>query len=98
MVVELAIFYIAGLQYCSKGLELFLDRDEYLSLKREESNPNDKYAIAIYKDDIKLGYIPKGINRNIYSYLDNDIEIKVLKFNKELPPWERIEVVIFLEE
>ena len=98
MIIELSTFYIAGLQYCSEGLELFLDRDEYLSLKREEGNPNDKYAIAIYKDDIKLGYIPKGINCDIYEYLDNDIEIKVLNFNGELPPWERVEVVVFLEE
>jgi len=98
MTIELSIFYIAGLQYCIDGLGVKLYQDDYLSLRVDTNNLNDKYAIAIFKDDIKLGYVPKGINRDIYEYLDNDIKIKVLKFNGELPPWERIQVVVFLEE
>ena len=98
MIVELSKFYIAGLQYCSEGLKLMLYCDDYLMLKKDVDNPNDTYAISIYKDDIKLGYIPKGINRNIYEYLNEDINIKVLEFNPNLPPWERVKVVVFLEE
>jgi len=98
MTIELSSFYIAGLQYSTNGLKLMLHQDEYLSLVADKNNLNDKYAIAIFKDDVKLGYVPKGINRDVYEYLDKGIKIKVLKFNGDLAPWERIEVVIFWEE
>ncbi|MBN2824194.1 MAG: HIRAN domain-containing protein [Campylobacterales bacterium] len=96
MQVELAKFFIAGLQYTpSQTLRLY--RGEYLILQKEPDNPNDAYAIAIYKEQHKLGYVPKNINRAIYQKIDT-LEVMVEEYFDEAPPWERVLVSIFYEE
>jgi len=96
MQVEIAKFFIAGLQY-THAQELRLYQGEYLIMQKEPDNPNDAYAIAIYKAEHKLGYVPKGINRELYWQLD-ELEVVVEEYFAEAPPWERILVSIFLEE
>jgi len=96
MQVELAKFFVAGLQY-SQAQSLKLYQGEYLSLQKESDNPSDSYAIAIYKESQKLGYVPKQINQTLYDRVD-ELEIMVEEYYSEAPPWERVLVSIFLEE
>lgn len=96
MQVELAKVFIAGLQY-SEAKTLHLYSGEYLYLQKEPNNPHDPYAIAIYKEGLKIGYIPRPINQELYNKVD-ELEIMVEEFYADAPPWERIIVSILLQE
>ena len=60
--VHLTNFHIAGFGYW-EGCEAFeqLKIGTKLEFVREEDNPFDPYAVAIYFGDYKLGFIPRGI-------------------------------------
>lgn len=49
-------------------------RNDFLEFRFEPDNEYDSNAIAIYLDDIKLGYVSKNskINKMIHSYLNDD--------------------------
>ena len=40
------------------------------SLRPEPENPHDSNAIAVYADDLKVGYVPKGMNEEVKRNLD----------------------------
>ena len=64
-------FNIAGFTYgdgCMALSELKIGSS--LRLERELENRFDPYAVAIYFDDQKLGYIPRGENEMIAKFLD----------------------------
>jgi len=96
MQVKLGKFFIAGLQYSEAQMLKFYG-GEYLSIQKEPDNPNDPYALAIYHNEIKLGYIPKPLNQSLYDRVD-ELEIVVEEYFEQAPPWERILVVVFIEE
>ncbi len=96
MQVEWAKFFIAGVQY-TQGKTLRLYQGEYLILQKEPNNPNDAYAIAIYKGKHKLGYVPKAYNQTLYAQID-ELEIVVEDFFADAPPWERVRVSVFSRE
>jgi hypothetical protein len=54
-------FYIKGTSFdeSSKFVSSLIIIGDRLSLKRELTNPFDPYAIEIYLDNSKLGYIPR---------------------------------------
>ena len=66
-------------------------------MQKEPNNPHDPYAIAIYKENEKIGYIPRAINQELYDKVD-ELEIMVEEFYADAPPWERILVSLFLQE
>jgi hypothetical protein len=96
MQVHIAKFFIAGLQY-TQAHTLRLYEGEYLVLQKEPDNAEDAYAIAIYKENIKLGYVPRQINQNLYTQID-ELEAVVEEYFAQAPPWERVLVTLFLEE
>lgn len=53
--------YIAGTMYKEGGKKILptLPAGQNLSLKAEPTNPYDKNAVAVYMEDIQLGYVPK---------------------------------------
>lgn len=64
-------FQITGTKYAEpEAWETLknLERYDDLSLIAEPENPYDDNAIAIYYDDIKLGYIPKAIVSEMQSF------------------------------
>ncbi len=95
MKVVLSTFFIAGVQY-SDGVSSILYKGEILLSQKEPNNLIDKYAISIYRNNIKLGYIPRHLNRKLYNI--KDILIEVEEYYPDAPPWERILVSVFLEE
>jgi hypothetical protein len=87
---------VAGLQYNDASGTHFTD-NQRLQFKREHDNAYDKYAVAIYAYDKKVGYIPKENSRIIASLLDNGImlEAKVRYFDADKPAWERLWISVW---
>jgi hypothetical protein len=57
-------FYVAGFQYY-EGPPLISDikRGEKLHLKADPQNVYDRFAVAVYRRGIMLGYVPRSDNK-----------------------------------
>jgi len=95
-VYKLTTIKVAGLQYGECLDEEFKEK-ESLKLIREPKNPYDKYAVAIYKQNKKVGYIPKTNSRIVASMLDSGENIKVVVryYKPQEEPWERLWVSLW---
>jgi len=97
--VHLANFHIAGFGYW-EGCEAFemLKIGTKLDLVREEDNPFDPYAVAIYYGEYKLGFIPRGSNHDISKYLDmglDDIyDVRITRLTPDVHPEQQVEVIV----
>jgi hypothetical protein len=90
---------VAGFQY-HQG-EFFweeLTLGDQLQLSREPDNPYDENAVAIYREGIKLGYLPRVENIAVARMMDKGQPIKALIENKQNSddPWERMTVEVWL--
>ena len=92
-------FHIAGFGYW-EGCEAFrrLKIGTKLELVRESDNQFDPYAVAIYYEDYKLGYIPRGSNNDISKYLDMGLEdiyeVRVTRITPDIHPEQQVEVIV----
>lgn len=88
---KLTTLRVAGLQYAEMMNDVFVPA-ERLQLKREADNAYDKYAIAIYKNDKKVGYIPKDNTHILASMIDNGVvlRVEVRYFDKKKPVWDKL--------
>lgn len=99
---HLANFHIAGFGYWD-GCEAFesLKIGTQLDLVREEDNRFDPYAVAIYYKDFKLGFIPRGENREISKFLDMDwndlFVVRVTRLTPDEHPESQVEVVVHIK-
>ena len=100
--VHLANFHIAGFGYWD-GCEAFesLKIGTKLNLVREIDNAFDFYAVAIYYEDYKLGYVPRGENHDISKYLDMGLEdifeVRVTRITPDVPPEQQVEVIVYIK-
>lgn len=73
-----------------------------LTLKREEANRFDPHAVAIYYEDYKLGFIPRGENEIISKFLDlgyaDIFDLRIQRISLDAHPEKQIGVVLFLKE
>lgn len=55
---------VAGTSYCKEveTIEQNLVPEKVLSMKREPDNEYDEFAIAIYCDNIRIGFVPSELN------------------------------------
>ena len=99
--VHLTNFHIAGFGYW-EGCEAFdqLKIGTKLELVREEDNAFDPYAVAIYYNDYKLGFIPRAHNHDISKYLDmglHDIyEVRITRITPDVQPEQQVEVIVYI--
>lgn len=99
----LANFNIAGFTYWD-GCRAFRDLEigARLRLVREEGNKFDPYAVAIYYEKCKLGFIPRGQNQMISQFLDmgyaDIFEVFVQRISPDSHPEKQVGVVVFLKE
>lgn len=93
---KLSTLKVAGLQYGKMKSAIFVPKEK-LILKRESQNIYDKYAVAIYYNEKKVGYIPKQNSRIIASLLDNGIQldVEVRYFDKEKSIWDKLWVSVW---
>ena len=72
-----------------------------LKLVRDEDNKFDPYAVAVYLDDLKLGYIPRGENHDLSKFLEmgyEDIfEVRVNKLDHAEHPEEQVGIIVYLK-
>ena len=100
--VHLDNFHIAGFSYW-EGCEAFeyLKIGTKLDLIREADNQFDPYAVAIYYDEFKLGFIPRDSNHDISKYLDmglDDIyEARIQRISPDEHPEHQIEVILYIK-
>ena len=99
--VHLDNFHIAGFGYW-QGCEAFehLKIGTKLDLVREENNPFDPYAVAIYYEDYKLGFIPRGSNHDISKYMDMGLdyiyEVRITRITPDVHPENQVEVILYI--
>ena len=91
--------YIAGFMY-HDGIDVYEDLKVgvKLSLKAEPNNQFDPYAVAIFYNDTKLGYIPTEENKLISKFLNcghTDLfDVKINQVNSDAYPEKQIRVLI----
>ena len=57
-----------------------LDEESEVTLRKEPDNPHDKYAIAAYLGDRRIGYVSKDDNSTVYLFMgDEPIVCKVIE-------------------
>ena len=97
--VKLTTLHVAGLLY-GEMAEYRFSPDEELKAVREPDNPYDTYAVALYKEKRKVGYIPRTNSRIVASLLDSsfNLRVRVRYFEGEKEPWNRLWVSIWLKD
>ena len=98
-----ANFYIAGFTYwdgCRAFPELKIGKS--LKLIREENNKFDPYAVAIYYEGYKLGFVPQGNNQMICQFIElgyaDIFDVRVQRLSPDAHPEKQVGVVVFLKE
>lgn len=94
-------FDIAGMRYWDGATVLSkLKPGKKLSLVAEPHNPADPDAVAIYRKDVKLGYVPHDQNFLIAQLLrfgHNDVvECRILKVNAKEETWKQVRVGLYV--
>lgn len=86
---------MAGFRYHKEGMPLRkLPKGTKLSLQPEPGNLYDEYAVAVYRHDHKLGYIPRPFNRKVFDCLFNQVELNVTvrHLRKYAPDYKKLEL------
>lgn len=57
-------FVVAGTSFCSEieTVEFQIIPEKVLTMKREPDNKYDEFAISIYCEKVKVGYVPSEMN------------------------------------
>lgn len=100
---HLGNFTIAGFTFWD-GCQAFeeLKVSTPLRLVREEDSRSDPYAVAIYYEDVKLGYIPRGENHRVAQFKDlgynNIFDMRVQRICPDAHPEKQVWVILRLKE
>lgn len=88
--------YVAGTGYCHNIQELQQDiePDALLTMRRQPENEVDQYAIGIYHNQARIGWVPMKDNLVIARLMDAGklFNCKVVSVNRQDPSWPRINV------
>ena len=90
-----ADFNVAGMRYWDGAKVISkLKPGKRLRLVAEPHNPADPNAVAIYRKDVKLGYIPRDQNDLAAQLLrfghDDVLECRILKVDKKAETWNQV--------
>jgi len=92
---------VAGTSYC-KEIESVEDKiipKKVLTMKREPNNKYDEFAIAIYCDDIRIGFVPAEMNLVCSRLMDAGKLFFCRIVSKEwLNNWLKIDANIYMVE
>ena len=100
---HLGNFNIAGFTYWEGCMAIAdLKVGSQLRLVRECENKFDPNAVAIYFNEHKLGFIPRGENELIAKFMDlgygKIFECRVQRISLDAHPEKQVAVVVFLKE
>lgn len=91
---------VAGFQFHSGDtVWASLAVGEPLELVREPSNSHDPDAVAVYFQENKLGYVPRGENRAVAQMLDRGEKLAatISRLSVDDDPWQRVRFSVFLD-
>lgn len=92
---------IAGTSYVDiEDIEPNINKDDFLTLKREQSNKYDELAIIVYdKSGNKLGYIPRDNNEILAHLMDaGKLIYGKIKSKEWVNRWLRVSIEIYLRD
>lgn len=77
---------LSGTSYKQENIKLIMNQEKSLGgiyLCREKNNAFDENAIATYVGPFAIGYIPKGINKEIAEFLDAGgiYKVEIIQYN-----------------
>lgn len=88
---------VAGFQY-HDGEKVWprLSTGDSLRLLREQDNPYDRRAVAVYWGESKLGYVPRAANAAVSQMMDRGerLAARVERLRESRNPWKRVELSI----
>jgi hypothetical protein len=95
-------FHISDFEFY-EGVLVFdkLRIGQLISLKTENDNTFDRYAVGIYYNESKLGYIPHTENKQIAKLLNagyDCFEARIQWINKDSYPAGQIGIIVYLTE
>ena len=75
---------------------------EHLRLVPEFDNPHDSSAMAIYRGETKMGFVPGSENELLalmffYGHSDG-FELRVLQVSPDQKPWEQVRVGLYVTD
>ncbi len=92
---------VAGTSYCAEieSIEPSILPEKVLVMKREPDNKFDKFAIALYCDDIRIGFVPAATNQVCSRLMDAGklFVCRVVSKNR-IDTWLQIDAHIFMVE
>ena len=88
-------FNVAGMHYWDGATVLDkLKPGKKLRLVAEPRNRHDPNAVAIYRKDVKIGYVPRANNAMIAQLLrfghHDVVECRILKVDSEADTWNQV--------
>lgn len=92
---------VAGTSYCQEieTIENQIAPEKVLTLKREPHNKFDRFAIAIYCDNIRVGFVPADLNLVCSRLMDAGKLFFCRVVSKEWKnEWLRIKANIYMVE
>ena len=99
--IRLSSPYLAGFQYYEgPEIEPQLRENNLLTLKREPTNPHDRYAIEVFQNNTKLGYLPRAENKVIAWLMDQGVAVKarILKVDPEVYAYRKVKIITYYED
>lgn len=93
---------VAGFTY-AHGCEVFdqLKIGKKLRLVREDENPHDHRAVAVFFADTHIGYIPRQHNEMLSKFLDMGwsslFEARIQAVDPSAHPEEQVSLVLYLK-
>lgn len=96
-------FNIAGMRYWDGATVLGkLKPGKKLRLVAEPKNRHDPNAVAIYRKDLKLGYVPRASNALVAQLLrfghTDVLECRILKVDPEAETWSQVRVGLYIAD
>ena len=88
---------VAGFQYHDgEAVWSRLAVGDSLRLRREPENPYDRQAVAVYRDDSKLGYVPRADNTAVSQMMDRGerLDARIEHLRESRNPWSRVGISI----
>jgi len=90
---------VAGTSYCAEieSIEPCILPEKVLTMKREPDNKFDKFAIALYCDDTRIGFVPAAMNHVCSRLMDaGKVFVCRVVSKKWIDSWLQVHANIFM--
>lgn len=92
-------FFVAGFQhYEGPSIIENMAVGEQLQLSEQPDNKYDKFAVAILRKDVMIGYVPRTDNKHVSRLLQQEVNLKciVAEVNPQNDTWKMLRTEVYL--